>query len=80
MEKLREIFVENMSMFIFVEGFKNRCFIWNREVIRHKSVKHNVIEAKRGENYKKQNAFDNAVEEISGWNIDLENCTEFSNF
>ena len=39
-----------------------------------------MIEAMRGENYKKQNAFDNAVKEISGWDIDWEKCNEFSNF
>lgn len=49
-------------------------------MIRHKSVKHNVIETKRRENYKKQNIFDNSMEEISGWDIDWENCTKFRNF
>lgn len=56
----------NGNMFTLVEAFKNRYFMRNKDVIRSKSVKHNMIEAKRGKNYKKQNAFDNAVEEICG--------------
>lgn len=48
-------------MFIFVEGFKNISFIRNKDSTRHKSIKHNVIEARRGENYKPPNKSDNAV-------------------
>lgn len=58
--------MENRSMFTLIGGFKNRYFMRNKEVIRSKSVKHNMIEANRGENYEKKNAFGNVVEETSG--------------
>lgn len=63
----------------FVEGFESRHFIRNKEVIKSKWVKYNIIEAKRGESYMEQNAFDKKVWKIKGWAIDWEHCTEFGN-